>query len=106
TLGAALPPEGLLIQHSVPMDSPGDGTLDLQNLNLVTVTWTGYPRIGADGRCELQFSSAGTPRLATIGGFPAGTTAADVVLLRTGNCADGILPFEATERLVNFTVFP
>lgn len=105
TLTGPLPPAGVLVQHAVPTGSPGDGTLDLQNLKLVHLTWTGLPRVDASGRCELTLPS-GAARLATIGGFPTGTTASDVVLLRVGNCQDGFLPFEATQRLINFNVFP
>lgn len=73
--------------HHVPAVPGGPGA-DLQNLHTVELTWTGYPRLGPDGRLLLQLEEeSAAPRLVTVGGFPLGTAPEDVVLLDVTNDA-------------------
>lgn len=73
---------GLAFHHRIPVVSGGP-TSDFQNLKAVTVTWTGHPRLRADGRRTLTIAQApdGQPRRATIGGLPPGTAAAEWAVL-------------------------
>lgn len=75
TVGATI-----TLDHSVP-SPPGAPPIDIQNLESVLLRWNGKPRLNAAGTCTLELPAAASPRLATIAGFPPGTTAADVLLL-------------------------
>ncbi|MCC6546565.1 hypothetical protein IT570_05300 [Candidatus Sumerlaeota bacterium] len=59
--------------------------IDGQGLDSVELGWHGKPRLGPSGRLLLKVEEAEQPRLITIGGFPAGTTTADVLLLDVTN---------------------
>lgn len=73
--------QNLLFRHEVPNNTPLGGGADIQNLESVELWWTGKPRVDGAGIGRIELGEAEAPRIATIGGFPAGTTAADVVLL-------------------------
>ncbi len=75
-------PANLTFSHSVP-GMPGLG--DSQNLRDVTLAWTGYPRIDGTGKTAVSLTGSEEPRHVTIGGFPGGTTAPDVVVLDITN---------------------
>jgi hypothetical protein len=75
-------PTNLTFSHAVP-GMPG--LADSQNFRDVTLAWTGYPRINSAGRTAVQLTATGAPRLVTIGGFPVGTTASDVMVLDITN---------------------
>ncbi len=76
----------LTFRHLVVTEFGGNPN-SLQNLESVRVTWQGKPRVKADGTCLLDVPAAADnqPRVLTIGGFPAGTVANDVLLLDVTN---------------------
>lgn len=81
-------PASLSLVHRVPAGSPFvSGTTDIQNLDIVELRWTGYPRIGTDGRClvELEEDPEGLPRRVSIGGFPPTLTDSDFLVLDITN---------------------
>ncbi len=80
--------ETITFGHAVPQ-VPGGPPSEVQNLDAFTLTYAAKPRVGPDGvaRLDLQPSPDGQPRLVTIGGFPPGTIADDLLLL------DVTLPF-------------
>ncbi len=81
-------PASLTIGHAVPVGSPFDGfNTDVQNLDVVELSWTGYPRVDSSGIGTIDLPAAGAPRRITVGGFPAGTTPQDVILLDITNPA-------------------
>lgn len=68
--------------HTVPSGTPPTALgADIQLLDWIKLTWTGLPRVDADGRAKLELPEVAAPRRVTIGGLPLGTTADDVVLL-------------------------
>ena len=87
TLPSLPNPASLTFTHSVPADSPLNGGADIQDMERVTLSWTGLPRLDPDGKGRLVLDEApdGQPRRVTLGGLPAGTTAADVLLLDVTN---------------------
>jgi hypothetical protein len=74
------PTSSLTLSHIVPTPTFAG---DLHGLDIVELTWTGKPRVDDLGRGDiaLDADAGGQPRLVTLAGFVAGTTAADVVLL-------------------------
>ncbi|MCC6547308.1 hypothetical protein IT570_09085 [Candidatus Sumerlaeota bacterium] len=74
---AAIPVTKVLMTHNIPSAAYAD----LQFLDIVTLNYTAYPRINDKGIGTVALPAAGTPRLCTIGGFPVGTTANDVIVL-------------------------
>jgi hypothetical protein len=71
-----------LLEHRVANGTPVLATgVDGQRLDSVELTWTGYPRIGPEGRHRLELPASPQPRRITIGGLPPGTTPADLALL-------------------------
>ncbi len=78
----------LTFRHFVPTDTPvvmpPVSLTDIQNLESYTIEWQGKPRIDNDGVCRIDLADAGgTPRLVTVGGFPGGTSANDVLVFDT-----------------------
>ncbi len=73
-------PPALSLSHEIPRLLPGVFA-DRQNLESLLVEWEGYPRLNAQGSCTLELPEASTPRLVTIGGFPPGATAEEIILL-------------------------
>ncbi|MCC7391718.1 hypothetical protein IT571_05095 [Candidatus Sumerlaeota bacterium] len=59
----------------------GSISIDGQGLDSIQLGWYGKPRLNSAGRLLLQVEETAEPRRVTIGGFPTGTTAADVLLL-------------------------
>jgi hypothetical protein len=57
---------------------------DLQNLRDVTLAWTGYPRVDSSGRGIVE-TTAGAASHVTVGGFPVGTTAENLLVLDITN---------------------
>lgn len=99
---ASLPnPASLSFRHAVPTGSPFLGGIDYQNLDTVTLRWTGKPRIASDGKGTISLPPAGDglPRRVTLGGFPAGTLSDDILLL---DVTDPAAPI----RLTGAPVFP
>jgi hypothetical protein len=87
--------------HAIDSNSPFDGfNTDLQLLRSVTLDWTGYPRVDFDlkGTVDVPPTSGGEQQLVTIGGFPVGTTADDLILLDVTRTTEPI-------RLVNPSTF-
>jgi len=84
TLTSLPNPPSLELTHFVPQAAASS---DIQNLRDVTLAWTGYPRIDSAGRgtvtvpANLDDEDNHEPRLVTLGGFPAGTTASTLVVL-------------------------
>ncbi|HNM47964.1 MAG TPA: hypothetical protein PKH51_13170, partial [Candidatus Sumerlaeota bacterium] len=72
-----IPVNKIQVTHQIP----AAGYADLQFLDIVKLDYTAYPRINDRGIGTVDVPAGATPQLRTIGGFPAGTTAADVILL-------------------------
>ncbi|MDX1973533.1 MAG: hypothetical protein SFY68_13465, partial [Candidatus Sumerlaeia bacterium] len=73
------------LAHQVPAITGGPSA-DIQNLEEITLRWTGYPRVDSTQRLLLELPAPAPgdellPRRVTIGGFPAGTLPSSLVLL-------------------------
>lgn len=68
--------------HTAPSDTAAAlNGADLQALNRVSLTTTGYPRADEGLHTELSVPGTASATRLTVGGFPAGATASDVIVL-------------------------
>lgn len=98
TLPSLPNPTSITLTHRIP-SLPAGVAADRQSLYSASLKWTGKPRVDGNNRCTVELGADATPRLVTIGGFPSGTTAVELLLLDVTNPV-------APERLTGFTVFP
>lgn len=81
-LPSTTPAPGVSLVHSVADDSPtAQSGLDMQLLDRVVLRWNGFPRAEEGLRGSLSVPYSENPRRVTMGGFPAGTTSSDLIVL-------------------------
>lgn len=96
--GAIPAPGNWALTHTIPNSAASASLGDWQNLISVELSWQGKPRVIGGRRGDISLNGDVAPRLVTIGGFPAGTTASEIYLL---DITDPAVPI----RLLNPTTF-
>jgi hypothetical protein len=90
-------PAEVTLRHAIVPDSPiALAGADQQNLDLVELSWRGFPRIDpGTGATTLALAASGDslPRRVTVGGFPPGTTTGDI---RVVDVSDPLAPVAVT----------
>ncbi len=98
----------LSFSHGIPAGSPFSGGIDIQNLEKINLSWRGYPRVDSSTlSATVDIASDISPRRVTIGGFPGGTTAGDILLLDIAQLdpptiITGAVPFTDADGTVAF----
>jgi len=94
--GAQLAPQ-FSFAHAVPQGLANPvvaaGGADQQRFDWLQLDYTGFPRAEGGISAIVDLPASAAPRRASVGGFPAGTTAADVAVL---DITDPIAPVRLT----------
>ncbi len=97
-----IPGDGVVtLEHAIDGASPFDGgaSVDIQNLESVTIDYTAYPRVDETGFVRIDVGPAGESRRVTVGGLPLGTAAEEVLVVEATDPANPV-------RISDVEVFP